>query len=163
MRFNANEIFEIAIQIERNGHRFYKQSAANITDHEVKKLLEGLAQAEIKHEETFTAMKETFLGPDQQLAAIDPDSDAERYLHAMADGYVFNFDEASKLDEITNSSAQNILLFALGREKDSILYYLGLKELVPTELGKNEVDKIIREEMNHVTIIGKYLKALKSR
>ena len=37
--FNADEVFEIAEQIERNGAKFYRTSAENIADTNKKKLL----------------------------------------------------------------------------------------------------------------------------
>jgi len=46
-------------------------------------------------------------------------------------------------------------------EKDSIVFYLGMKDMVPAKLGKNRLDDIIKEEMEHIKIIGKKLSAFK--
>ena len=40
---------------------------------------------------------------------------------------------------------RGIFRAAIGLEKDSIIFYLGMKELVPENLGKNRIDKIIKE------------------
>ena len=40
--FNADEIFEIAEQIERNGARFYREAAGNASDADVKNMLQEL-------------------------------------------------------------------------------------------------------------------------
>jgi len=50
---------------------------------------------------------------------------------------------------------------ALEREKDSVIFYLGIKDMVSENLGRDKIDGIIKEEMNHVTIISKELAALK--
>ena len=39
---------------------------------------------------------------------------------------------------------------ALQIEKDSIAFYVGIKELVPQKAGKDKMDKIIGEEMRHI-------------
>ena len=43
-----------------------------------------------------------------------------------------------------------MLRMAIGLEKDSIVFYLGLKELVPERLGKGRLDGIIQEEYGHI-------------
>jgi rubrerythrin len=45
-------------------------------------------------------------------------------------------------------------------EKDSIVFYLGMKELVPERLGKNRIDGIIKEEMGHLASLGTELATL---
>ena len=54
--FNADEIFEMAEQMERNGEKFYKDAAATIGDEAHKKLLLNLAAMEVDHEKTFKAL-----------------------------------------------------------------------------------------------------------
>ena len=56
---------------------------------------------------------------------------------------------------------EDILQKAMGLEKDSIVFYLGMKELVPERLGKGKVDAIIKEEMNHLASLGSELAALR--
>ena len=51
--FNADEVFEIAEQIERNGAKFYRTSAKNISDVNNKNFLIQLAEMEDEHEKTF--------------------------------------------------------------------------------------------------------------
>ena len=46
-------------------------------------------------------------------------------------------------------------------EKDSIAFYVGIKGLVPAKSGKDKVEKIIIEEMSHVSTIGAKLQSLR--
>ena len=55
---------------------------------------------------------------------------------------------------------RRILRVAIGLEKDSIIFYLGMKELVPENLGKNRIDKIIKEEMGHIRLLSWFQKKL---
>jgi hypothetical protein len=42
---------------------------------------------------------------------------------------------------------RRIFRAAIGFEKESIIFFLGMKELVPENLEKNRIDKIIKEVM----------------
>ena len=51
--FNADEIFEMAEQIERNGAAFYREAAGITSDADVKEMLLSLAAMEEGHQKTF--------------------------------------------------------------------------------------------------------------
>ncbi len=57
-------------------------------------------------------------------------------------------------------SIRDMLELALGFEKDSVVFYVGLKELVPPGLGREQVEEIIKEEMSHLGIIAGRLHAV---
>ena len=152
--FNADEIFEIAEQIERNGAKFYRASAENIIDANKKKLLIDLAEMEDEHENTFKKMREELTSDEKVIMTFDPDGEAEKYLRALADTRVF-YDK-----KIDTNSLEKILKTAITAEKDSIVFYLGMKEVVPANLGKQKLDKIIKEEMNHISLLSKELLSL---
>ncbi len=161
-KFNINEIFEIAIQIERNGTYFYQRCAQIAQDKSIKDLLETLAEVEIKHEQIFLALLDQVKNELHLAKNFDPDEESIQYIHAMADGHVFDItnDPASQLTG--KETMEDILKTALAREKESIIYYLGLKQFVPPGLGREKVDTIIREEMTHVLFISKALQELKN-
>jgi rubrerythrin len=50
---------------------------------------------------------------------------------------------------------------AIGLEKDSIVFYVGLKESVSPRAGKDKVQAIIKEEIGHIAILSQKLEALK--
>jgi rubrerythrin len=45
---------------------------------------------------------------------------------------------------------EDILRLAIGMEKDSVVFYLALQELVPSRLGGPRVDNILKEELGHI-------------
>ncbi len=55
---------------------------------------------------------------------------------------------------------EDILRVATTMEKDSIVFYLGMKELIPERLGKDRIDGIIKEEMAHLASLSKELAAV---
>ncbi len=151
--FTADEVFAMAEQLERNGAKFYR-SAAEKTDNSANKdfLLE-LAAMEDEHEKTFKAMRGELTTQEKESTVFDPQGEAAAYLRALADTRVF-FEK-----EIDLSSMQEILKAAIEAEKDSIVFYLGMKEAVPENLGKGRLDSIIKEEMGHISLLSKKLVA----
>lgn len=159
MPFNADEVFEMAEQIERNGGKFYRAAAKKFP--EVSKLLLDLAAMEDKHQKTFADMRAKLSGTEVQEPVFDPDGQAQMYLRAMADGHVFDVkaDPAEKLAD--KDTPEEVLKMAIGAERDSIVFYAGLKDAVSDRAGKDKVDDIIKEEMSHIVILNEKLQELK--
>jgi len=153
--FNADEIFEMAEQIERNGASFYRKSAELIADPAEKKLLLDIAAMEDEHEKTFADLRAGLSEKEKVTTVFDPEGEISLYLRALADTRVF-FEK--KIDNA--SSIKDILKEAILAEKDSIVFYLGMKEMVPENFGKAKIDAIIKEEMNHIKLLSKALVAL---
>jgi len=157
-RFNADEVFEIALQIERNGRAFYRRAADIVKDAGGRDLLLGLARWEDDHERTFEAMRAELSAAESEATVFDPEGEAERYLRALADSEVFDVREDPTAKLTGGESYEEILRHALGREKEAVLFYLGMKELVPERLGKSKIDGIVKEEMSHVRLLSDELR-----
>ena len=144
-KFRANELLECAVQIEKNGEAFYRAAAGSVKDAKVKELFGMLADEEVKHAETYSDMlksvetyepKEVY--PDEYFA----------YLKAYADEHIFvKKEEVEKKASAVKSDVAAIDM-AIGAEKDSILYYLEMKNFVPAA-EKPVIDKVIEEERRH--------------
>ncbi len=158
MPFNADEVLEMAEQIERNGGKFYRAAAKKFPA--LRKMLLELAAMEDKHEKTFAAMRAELSGEEAEPPVFDPDGEAQMYLRVMAGGHVFNLkaDPAAKLGDI--EAPQDLLKMAMSVERDSIAFYVGLKESVSAKAGKDKVEAIIREEMSHIALLNEKLEAL---
>lgn len=153
--FNADDVFEIAGQIEKNGAEFYQKASETIPDARYKKFLLDLATMELFHEKTFAEMRAALSEKEKQPTVFDPNDEAVLYLKALADMRVFY------QKQIDLSSIEAILMAALAAEKDSIVFYLGMKDLVPEKLGRDRIDAIINEEKQHVRLLGSELIDLK--
>jgi rubrerythrin len=149
--FTAKEIFEMAKQIERNGIAFYQKAAKSVSDAGEKEMLLDLARMEEDHEATFEKMEAELKEQESAPTVFDPEDEGVQYLKSLADTRVF-FEK-----EIDLSSIKSILKSAITAEKDSIVFYLGMKELVPEKLGKERIDAIIKEEMSHIRLLGRKL------
>jgi rubrerythrin len=144
--FDADEIFEIAEEVERNGAKFYRKAAKNASDKQIKDTLLQFAAMEDAHEVTFAAIRSEI----QSEISYDPEGVAALYLQAIADANGFE-GKVSPDEELTGSeSIEEVIKIALRAEKESVAFYVGLKDIVAADDGKARVDAIIKEEMVHV-------------
>lgn len=154
-KFNADEVFEMAIRIEENGAAFYRRAAelrARARKENVAQLL-LLADMEDQHKATFAAMRNEFSDEQRAKTAFDPYLEATLYLNAIADAHPGE-GAKSAADALTGKeSMARVLRTAIVLEQNSIVFYLGIKDMVPHKMGKARIDKIISEEKNHVAIL----------
>jgi rubrerythrin len=153
--FNADDIFEMAQQLERNGAQFYRKAATSVKENAARDLLNHLAGMEEEHEKLFTQMRSQLKDSEKTSTVFDPQGEAAEYLKALADSRVF-FEK-----KIDTSSLEEILKEAITAEKDSIVFYLGMRDAVPEKMGQNRLEEIIREEMGHIRQLSKELVARK--
>lgn len=157
MSFNADMVLEIAEQIERNGAKFYRAAAQNAAGEEAAQLLLDLARWEAQHERTFAAMRKELAAEERKPTVFDPGNELTAYLHAFADGRVFNLKQDLAGALSGDETIEEVLQMALGREKDTIVFFLGISEMVGESLGQGKIDAIIKEEMTHVTMLSRQL------
>ena len=161
--FNADEIFEMAIRIENNGATFYRKAAGLQSDTKNQKFLESLANMEDQHKRIFTEMRTTLTEKDKSPKVFDPYDEVSQYLAAMADN-MGGEGSPSVADSLTgDETLEEILRIAVGLEKDSILFYLGIKDLIPHQSGQDRIDEIIKEERRHVVQLSNLLEKLKTK
>lgn len=159
--FNVDEIFEMAEEIERNGARFYREAAANAPDSNSKKMLLDLGAMEEGHERTFATMRKELKAADKEPTTYDPDNQVAQYLRTMADFHGTE-GKVSPTEQLTGQeSMEDVLKIALQAEKNSIAFYVGIKDLVPSASAKSKVNAIIMEEMMHVSTLGATLQSLR--
>ena len=139
---------EFAIQIEKNGESFYRESAKKIAHEKTKTLFIELANQEVEHKKIF----ESFL---KKVENYNPpeafNEDYFMYLRAYADTKIFN-KEFSGINKPVEA-----LQFAINMEKDSILYYTESKNFVWDD-DKKILDNIIAEERKHFIRLSQLLK-----
>jgi rubrerythrin len=160
--FNADEMFEMAERIERNGATFYRAAAETVSEASLRRRLVELAAWEDEHEKIFAAMRAQLTPEERTPTVFDPDDQRGLYLEAMADRRVFDVNTDPGELPTGKETLVEILQAALQREKDSVVFYTGMQGYVPQRLGKDRIEGLIREEMGHIALLGKELRALKA-
>ena len=150
--FNLDEIFEMAEQIEKNGASFYREAARKTSDKATQKTFMNLAVMEDGHLKIFNEMRKQLDASDKEPVTFDPDDEAAFYLQAMAasHGVEGKKDRTTKLTG--SETIREIFEIAVNAEKNSIVFYAALKDIV-SAAGRDKVDTIISEELGHLAIL----------
>jgi len=126
--FSGSELINIAVGIERRGIAFYDTMVKSTENAAARNIFRYLADMERKHIQIFQGMlgeadkyqfPETYTG---EYAA---------YLQALVDSAVFTDDTITS--EIATRASGDIeaMELAIGAEKDSILFYYEMREILP--------------------------------
>ena len=158
--FSADEIFEMAEDIERNGAKFYREAAEKSHDKQTRKFLLDLAAMEDGHDTVFAEMRQALSNRDWEPTTFDPDNETAHYLQAMTEAHGTEGKISTDFKLTGHESITDIINIGINAERNSVCFYTGLKDLVPSAAGKEQVDKIIREELSHIAILLKKLQTL---
>jgi rubrerythrin len=159
--FNADEVFQVAIKIEENGAEFYRKAAELQSDAGNVKFLENLAVMEDGHKATFERMKKELQEAEKKQTVFDPDNELTDYLMSMADYHGGEGSPEAVKALSKSDSIEDIINTAIGLEKDSILFYVGILYLVPEKMGQDKINEIIKEEQKHVVQLQNFLTKIK--
>ena len=158
--FSASEVFDIAVDIERDGAAFYRKAAGYAPDEETREELCQLAEMEDAHEVTFTGLKKQIVGEQSDVDWFDPNGEAAGYLKNFASGQVFDMTVPPLEMLPEDPSIRDILNMALRREGDSVLFFTGISNALPDGEATDAIDAIIKQEMGHVTLLSNKLSNL---
>ena len=158
--FNADEIFEMAENLERDAAGFYRSAAKNTDEKKTKQLFLDLAKMEDKHLATFREMRKELVAGEKEETVFDPDNEAGMYLQTMAKGHGWEGKRSLTENLTGKEKVEDIFKIALEAERNSVVFYSGLKELVPVRAGRDKVEAIIKEELGHIAVLNERLALL---
>jgi len=155
--FTAVEALKIALQIEKNGEVFYNAAATKATDPGVKALFKELAVQEQQHWTTFQKMAQLAKWMILDSPRVDIESDEYQvYLQAALDNALFAGPDNALAMAEQSSDRQTALRVAVGFEKDTLLFFYDLSEMVSAP-ERETIAGIIREEKTHLRRLAKLL------
>jgi len=158
--FNADEIFEMAIEIEKQGQKFYTNAADVAKDADTKQFMKNMAGMELSHAKTFELMRLELTEKEKASDTFDPADEAALYLQAMADSHGHEGMKAPDIKFDGSESPQQIINAAIAAEKNSVVFYTGIRDMVPQKAGKDKIETIIKEEMGHIASLTQKLASL---
>lgn len=147
--FAGSEVVEIGIQIEKNGRDFYNTLVKQSKSQKAVELFKYLAGEEEKHIKAFQGI----LDKTEKYEASGLDADEYyAYMSALASEYVFT--QKNKGEEIAKTVKNDLkaIEIGIGFEKDSIVFYQGIKRVVPQH-GQKIVDELIKQEELHLKLL----------
>jgi len=142
---NIKNAIKTAIQMEKDGHSFYKKAAAQTTSEMGKSIFESLANDELVHLDVFQKMFEDKISKSEWNQLVNS---SKKY----ADMPIFPKD--LKAVEGTNPDTNELdaLRMGMDSEKEAIDYYTTLKENTSQDV-QEIIDEIIQQEKNHYSIL----------
>ena len=144
--FSGSELINIAIGIEMRGIAFYEVMARSNKNAVAGDVFQYLADMERHHVRIFQGM----LGEaDKYQLAETYAGEYTAYLQALVDSAVFTDDVVTSEMATRAESDIEALELAINAEKDSILFYYEMKDIMP-ERAQPMVNKIITEEKAHL-------------
>ena len=154
--FAGSEIVELGIQIEKNGRDFYDTLVRQLKNKKAKEIFKYLAGEEEKHIATFQRILD-------KLEKYEPPESYPgeyfAYMNALASDYVFTQKDTGKRIAKNITSDKEAVDTGTGFEKDSILFYEGMKKVVP-EYDHKVIDELITQEQSHLRQLSDLKKGL---
>jgi rubrerythrin len=158
--FSADEVFEMGMDVERNGEAYYRKAAELTKNAHIKAIFIDLMKQEQQHYIVFKNLKDK-LPPRASLPTVaDPDSEEYLYLDALVKSRLFNNVHEAETLASKVGSALEALKAALNFEKDTVLFFQTMKSMTDERLGRSEIDWLIEQEHNHIVRISKAMKEL---
>ena len=152
----AAEALKWALEIEKNGEVFYNEVAAKSADLEVKALFEDLAVQERGHYRVFQKMLER-VRPDPDLSSVGVQyEEYQTYLQVALDQALFAGPDKGLTLAKQAQDRETALRAAIGFEKDTLLFFYDLREMV-SEVERGALSDVILEEKTHLRRLAKML------
>lgn len=148
-KYSAREVVEQAVRTEKLGFEFYTSMMQRFIDNKpLQEFFGNLAEQEKEHERVFLALEEAL----QDDGAADWE-EVSLYLRAVVESEFFLGKNKSlpALEQV--KTVRDAVKFAIGFEKETLLYFYALQEVVKE---KDLVGKIIAEERSHIIALGKF-------
>jgi rubrerythrin len=144
--FAGSEVVEIGIQIEKNGRDFYNVLTKKSKSPKAKDVFEILAKEEEKHIALFKGILDKV--ESYQPAESYP-GEYFAYMNALAGEYIFTQENKGKEIARGIKTDKEAVSLGIGFEKDSIIFYEGMKKVVP-DYEQRIVDELILQEQAHL-------------
>ncbi len=145
-KYSIDEIMEMAVQTETLGYQFYTGMAEKFKkDSGLVKLFSALAGKEKQHEKTFKGLRDSVAK--QGIQEPVQWEEVSNYMRAFVESEFF-LGRAKALPSLDHiKSVSDAVRFAMGFEKETLLYFMELRAIVKE---KDTVDEVINEEKSHI-------------
>jgi rubrerythrin len=146
--FTAVEVFDLAIQVEANGERYYRFAQSRVIGDRLKELLTWLADQEIQHADTLQELKEEVrdrFGDSEAIPGL-----SRTALRSAMGRHAFSLDE---LEIHSIQSEEELLQAAIGFEEDSVQFYEFIAFFITEPRVLAVIARIREEELDHKRLL----------
>lgn len=147
-KFNIIEITKIAMDMEKEGQKFYDKAAELARDEKISSIFMLLSEQEKRHAELFSGLHKMLSEINNLSDEYLYDESVSVYLRAIVDNKVF---KKSELDNIKNmDSMKDALRIGINSEKNSILFYSEIIKNSKSSEVLGTLSLILEEEKKHL-------------
>jgi len=156
--FNDLEAAKCAVAMEREGLSFYRAAAAAVRNPDLARVFEDMAVEEEKHLADFEDLAGEIGRARAATEEYWDDPGVGEYIHAVIAQKVFPKPGDAAGAAAGMSSAPDALRFALGAEKDTVLFYSLCADSARSADVRAVFTRLVAEERKHVALVGRWLK-----
>lgn len=151
---DARELIRMAKKDEDVGVVFYEALAEKVTDPKLGERFLEIRKQEETHSKRFQEMLD---GLGDYVPREDSSGDYEGYYSAFLSKHEYMQDQDSVEKARNAASDVDAIKLALAQEKDTLLFFLEMKELIPSGQNREFVQAVIEEEREHITELSEML------
>lgn len=147
--FSGYEVIRAAMEVERNGHRFYSSMVERAGEPLLKELFSWLAQDEVEHLRRLNSLEEKF----EEGQYWDDADEFIPYLQKFRDSEIFP--SAARLDKVMQEENADLKVIDLAIEAEELFaaYFRKAEAAAKTADGKEAFDWLAGEEERHAKIL----------
>ena len=149
--FSANEILDLAIKLEKNGERVYRDAIEKVSNPELIRLLEWMADEEVKHANWFAELK---LKLDQKSANPFMEKMSRELFDDLLGDKNFSLKD---VDFYSVSDIDDLIAIFIEFEKDSVRFYQVLEPFIGDPVSLEGLKRIIDEENCHTKRLQEFM------
>ena len=156
--FTASELYGLAIQVEMNGERIYRNAAGKVTRDSLREILGWLADEEMRHQGEFLKIKQKVDDQSESGRSTSGMSDDESMILRMAMGrHAFSLDD---LEAQSIPGEKELLETAILFEEDAIQFFDFIAGFLSDATALACIEAIRREELDHKRLLAEKLSEL---
>ena len=147
--YSGFEVIRAAMEVEKNGHKFYSTMAEKASSEIVREIFSWLAQDEVQHLKTLEALVPKY----EEGAFWQNEEEFLPYLQRFRDKEIFP--SASRLDAALQEADPDLrtLDLAIEAEEKFAEYFQLAAKLAKTTEGQEVFQWLAREEDRHATVL----------
>lgn len=152
----GGELIDVAVRIEKSGAAFYEYMLNTTHNLRAQVMFKYLAENEREHIIVFQKLRSASSDYDSPISSSD---EYAVYLDALVKSAVFGGEMAARTMAEKVSRESDAIDIAIRAEKDSILFYTAIKDLVRRP-DAEVIDRIAQEERSHLTQLSEFKRNL---
>jgi len=142
------DVFDFALQMELDGEKYYREQAQKVKYDDLKIVLEGLADDELRHYKIIQSAR------NQVFTYVEANPSLSKTRNVFAS---YKDDEAALKNQSTiarlKDEQMDIYRAALVKEEESVALYKKMKDEAKNSEEKVIFERLMKEEEGHVEVI----------